>query len=64
MFGGSEGGLSGVVIEAAALLAARGYPALALAYFHEPGLPPTLTTFRWSTSPGRCGCCGPAGSGP
>ena len=43
MFGGSEGGLSGVVIEAAALLAARGYPALALAYFHEPGLPATLT---------------------
>jgi len=43
VFGGSEGGLSGVVIEAAALLAARGYPALALAYFHEPGLPATLT---------------------
>jgi dienelactone hydrolase len=41
MFGGSEGG------EAmgfnAALAASHGYPALALAYFKEPGLPQTLT---------------------
>jgi hypothetical protein len=43
VFGGSEGGLSGSVVLEAALLAAHGYPALALAYFHEPGLPATLT---------------------
>jgi dienelactone hydrolase len=43
VFGGSEGGLSNPVVEQAALLAARGYPALAVAYFHEPGLPATLT---------------------
>ena len=41
-FGGSEGGLnSGVALEAS-LLASHGYPALALAYFGEPGLPPAL----------------------
>lgn len=40
VFGGSEGGLS--TGPAAALLAAHGYPALALAYFGEPGLPATL----------------------
>jgi dienelactone hydrolase len=39
-FGGSEGGLSTYLL--GALLAARGYPALALAYFDEPGLPRTL----------------------
>ena len=38
LFGGSEGGLSNSVGTQAALLAAHGYPALALAYFHEPGL--------------------------
>ncbi len=42
LFGGSEGGLSKSVGAQAALLAARGYPALALAYFHEPGLPAEL----------------------
>jgi dienelactone hydrolase len=42
VFGGSEGGLSAVVTGAAALLAANGYPALALAYFRAPGLPATL----------------------
>jgi dienelactone hydrolase len=39
--GGSEGGLSTSL--QAASLAAHGYPALALAYFNEPGLPPTLS---------------------
>jgi dienelactone hydrolase len=43
VFGGSEGGLSPVVASAAAVLAAQGYPALALAYFGEPGLPARLT---------------------
>jgi dienelactone hydrolase len=41
VFGGSEGGLSGTLV--AALLAAHGYPALALAYFNAPGLPATLS---------------------
>ena len=40
MWGGAEGGLG--TIPVAALLAAHGYPALALAYFGAPGLPPTL----------------------
>jgi dienelactone hydrolase len=40
IFGGSEGGLSGT--PAAAQLASLGYPALAVAYFAEPGLPTTL----------------------
>jgi dienelactone hydrolase len=39
-FGGSEGGLSTYLL--GALLAARGHPTLALAYFDEPGLPQTL----------------------
>jgi dienelactone hydrolase len=40
VFGGSEGGLStGLTAE---LLASRGFPALALAYFGEPGLPAAL----------------------
>ena len=38
VFGGSGGGL----MTSAALLAARGYPSLALAYFKAPGLPQTL----------------------
>ena len=42
VFGGSEGGLSQPVTSAAALLAAHGYPTLALAYFGEPGLPARL----------------------
>jgi dienelactone hydrolase len=40
VFGGSEGGLDKG--SAAAVLAAHGYPALALAYFGVPGLPATL----------------------
>jgi dienelactone hydrolase len=39
-FGGSDGGLS--TGQAAELLASRGYPALALAYFAAPGLPRAL----------------------
>lgn len=42
VFGGSEGGLSGATL-LAVQLAAHGYPALALAYFDEPGLPKTLS---------------------
>lgn len=41
LFGGSAGGLTTAV--EAALLASRGYPALALAYFGEPGLPQSLS---------------------
>jgi Acyl-CoA thioester hydrolase/BAAT N-terminal region/BAAT / Acyl-CoA thioester hydrolase C terminal len=40
VFGGSGGGLTTGM--AAALLAAHGYPSLALAYFKAPGLPQTL----------------------
>jgi dienelactone hydrolase len=40
VFGGSEGGNG--MIDAAGLLAAHGYPTLALAYFGQPGLPPQL----------------------
>ena len=40
VFGGSEGGLS--TAPDAALLASHGFPALALAYFGEPGLPREL----------------------
>lgn len=40
VFGGSEGGNGG--IDAAAMLAAHGYPTLALAYFGAPGLPSQL----------------------
>jgi dienelactone hydrolase len=40
VFGGSEGGLS--TASTAELLASRGFPALALAYFDEPGLPDAL----------------------
>jgi dienelactone hydrolase len=40
IFGGSEGGLSGGLV--AAQLASLGYPALAVAYFAEPGLPSAL----------------------
>lgn len=40
VFGGSEGGLD--TVDIAVALAARGHPALALAYFKEPGLPRTL----------------------
>jgi BAAT / Acyl-CoA thioester hydrolase C terminal len=40
VFGGSEGGLSSAATSE--LLASRGFPALALAYFGEPGLPAAL----------------------
>jgi len=40
VFGGSEGG--NATIDAAGMLAAHGHPALALAYFGEPGLPREL----------------------
>jgi dienelactone hydrolase len=40
LLGGSEGGPG--PIGDAALLASHGYPALALSYFAQPGLPPTL----------------------
>jgi acetyl esterase/lipase len=40
VFGGSDGGLT--TSFAAALLAAHGYPSLALAYFKAPGLPEDL----------------------
>jgi len=42
VFGGSEGGLHPTVVLKAALLAAHGYPALALAYWKAPGLPQQL----------------------
>jgi pimeloyl-ACP methyl ester carboxylesterase len=41
LFGGSEGGLA--TFDEARLLASRGFPTLALAYFKEPGLPQTLS---------------------
>jgi dienelactone hydrolase len=44
LFGGSEGGLA--TKDIAALLAARGYPTLALAYFAERGLPRGLIRIR------------------
>jgi dienelactone hydrolase len=40
IIGGSQGGLASML--AADLLAAHGYPALAIAYFNEPGLPSEL----------------------
>jgi dienelactone hydrolase len=40
VIGGSEGGLSTTGL--AAMLASHGYPAMALAYFHAPGLPTQL----------------------
>lgn len=40
VFGGAEGGMSQTFT--AALLAAHGYPALTVAYFHSPGLPSNL----------------------
>lgn len=40
-FGGSDGGMTEAALQAD-LLASRGYPALGLAYFNEPGLPGAL----------------------
>lgn len=42
VLGGSEGGDSVSVVDTAGMLAAHGYPTLALAYFKEPGLPSAL----------------------
>lgn len=42
LFGGAEGGLPASVEARASLLAAHGYPALALAYWDAPGLPRAL----------------------
>lgn len=42
VLGGSEGGDSVSVVDTAGILAAHGYPTLALAYFKEPGLPSAL----------------------
>ena len=42
VFGGTEGGLSQPVQVNSALLAAHGYPTVALAYFDAPGLPKDL----------------------
>ncbi len=44
IFGGSEGGIT--VGLRAELLAAHGFPSLAIAYFKEPGLPQTLSYVR------------------
>jgi hypothetical protein len=46
VLGGSDGGLSVYTLAFARSLAARGYPALALAYFQEEGLPPYLYRIR------------------
>jgi dienelactone hydrolase len=43
VFGGSEGGLYFSALTAR-MLAAHGYPSLALGYFQGPGLPPTLNS--------------------
>jgi Acyl-CoA thioester hydrolase/BAAT N-terminal region len=59
VFGGSEGGLRPAVVLKAALLAAHGYPTLALAYWKAPGLPRTSAGSRWSTSGRRSPCCAP-----
>ena len=55
---GSAGGLTTTM--AAALLAAHGYPSLALAYFKAPGLPQTLSSIPWSTSPAPLRSCAPS----
>jgi Acyl-CoA thioester hydrolase/BAAT N-terminal region len=47
LLGGSEGGLGGRRL--ASLLAARGFPTLALAYFRDEGCRHSLRTFRSST---------------
>lgn len=60
VFGGSEGGLSYPVQVKAALLAAHGYPTLALAYFDAPGLPRTWPRYPWSTSERRSRSSGPS----
>jgi hypothetical protein len=55
VFGGSDGGLS--TSFAAALLAAHGYPSLALAYFKAPGLPRGLNNVPLEYFPKRLRCC-------
>jgi dienelactone hydrolase len=42
LIGGSEGGISPTLLAMALMLAAHGYPALAVAYFNAPGLPGEL----------------------
>jgi dienelactone hydrolase len=46
VLGGSDGGLSVYALSLASTLAARGYPALALAYFAKEGLPAYLYRIR------------------
>jgi dienelactone hydrolase len=53
VFSGSGGGLT--TSFAAALLAAHGYPSLALAYFKVPGLPQTLTNISLEYFTGALG---------
>jgi hypothetical protein len=45
---------------AAAVLAAHGYPSLALAYFTVPGLPKTLHNIPLGYFAKALGCCGPS----
>jgi hypothetical protein len=54
LIGGSNGGED---MLAAVALAEIGYPALALGYFKEPGLPTACAIFPWSTSPAPSGGC-------
>jgi pimeloyl-ACP methyl ester carboxylesterase len=42
LIGGSEGGVSFLLVKMALMLAAHGYPALAVGYFNAPGLPGEL----------------------
>jgi dienelactone hydrolase len=46
VMGGSDGGLSAYTESIASALTGHGYPALALAYFNEPGLPNGLARIR------------------
>jgi dienelactone hydrolase len=70
IFGGSEGGLA--VADLARLLASHGYPTLALAYFHAPGLPANLVRIpleyfaraaRWLRRTAAGASAGTAGGG-
>jgi hypothetical protein len=58
VFSGSGGGLTTSM--AAALLAAHGYPSLALATSRRQACPRPLPAFPWSTSPKRSECCAPS----
>jgi dienelactone hydrolase len=70
IFGGSEGGVA--VANLARLLASHGYPALALAYFHAPGLPASLVRIpleyfaraaRWLRATAAAASAGTASAG-